>query len=381
VLRRLALVCLLVPSLARAAETPETAVLPVEITGHLDSDDYQRLHDAVAARSAGARVVGVEERAKVDPLRCGHDATCWALVGKRLGARRVLAAVLNMANLRLKVWLIDVYDAKIVGQGRRTLKSPRTSSFSTMAGHLIGDLLWNAPRLPPIKLEEEPVSRRDYDPAANLFNESPPGLAVEAVKETWTPEKRLVQPQALVGARVGVLIPQAFNSFGTTYVVEVEGGYQLPFWKRRLGFYLDVSYTEPSASGTRNDPRVLVSGGSVDWNVKIQEVGFVLGLQLRFAPAGKGGRWLVPYVGIGARMDLTATTLRERAAGGGMDAGTWHEQSTRFGAQGRVGLGVHLGPGDLVVEGRVDWTPLDHALTGQTNTSRVGVLVGYLVRL
>src|SRR5262249_51539938 len=158
-------------------------------------------------------------------------------------------------------------------------------------------------------------------PAANLFNESPPTVATEGVKETWTPEKRLTQPRALVGARVGVLLPQAFNRLGTTYVVEVEAAYQLPVWKRRLGFYLDVSYTEPSASGTRNDPRVLVSGGSVDWNVKIQEVGFVLGLQLRFAV----GRWLVPYVGAGARMDLTSTTLSERAAGGGMDAGTWHE--------------------------------------------------------
>jgi hypothetical protein len=378
-LRRIALV-LLLPSLALADQKSETAVLPVEINGQLPPDDYAALNEAMAAHAGGARAVPVEERANVDPLRCERDAKCWAKVGKKLGARRVMVAVLDTAKMKLEAWLIDVDGAKVVGQGRRILPRRSSAAFTHMPGKLASELMWNAPRLPAVKQEEEQPSR-NYDPAAKVFAETPPGLAPEVVAAPAPGERpgdrRLLRPQALVGVRVGVLVPQAFNSLGTTFLVEVEAAYQLPFWKRRLGLFLDVSYTEPQSSGTRNDARIITSGGSVDWNLKVQEVGFVLGLQLRFAV----GRWVVPYLGAGARLDLTATTLSERSSGGGADAGSWHEQSSRFGAHGRLGVGIHAGPGDLLLEARVDWTPIDHTLTGNTNTGRVGFALGYLVRL
>lgn len=372
-LRRVALV-LLLPSLA-LAETQETAVLPVEVAAELELDpgDRAALDDALASRAGGARVVSPEERAKVLPAKCERETMCWALVGKRLGARRLLAALLD-EKMKLEAWLIDVADGKVVGHGKRTLPRPPSAAFTHMTGRLAGEVLWNAPRLPPVKQEEEQVSARDYDPAAKVFAEAPPGIATEAAPPQPPPrERRLLTPQALVGVRVGLLVPQAFNGFGTAWLVEVEAAYQLPFWKRRLGLFLDVSYTEPQASGTRSDARI--AGSAVDWSVKVQELGFVLGVQLRWAI----GRWVVPYLGAGARLDLTATTLTERA--GGADAGTWHEQSSRVGAHGRLGVGIHAGPGDLLVEARVDWTPIDHTLTGATNTGRIGFALGYLVRL
>jgi len=185
----------------------------------------------------------------------------------------------------------------------------------------------------------------------------------------------LIEPSALLGVRAGVVVPQAFNNLTTNFLVEVECAYQLPFWHKRLGLFLDVGYSQPTASGSRTDPRVTTNGGAVSYDVTVRDFGFALGVQYRHAV----GRWVVPYVGAAAKLHLTHTDVEQSA--GTTSLGPNSEESTRFGFLGRLGLGVHLGPGDLVVEAHVEYTPVDHLITGDTNTSHLAFQLGYLVRL
>ena len=184
-------------------------------------------------------------------------------------------------------------------------------------------------------------------------------------------------PTALIGARIGATIPQAFNTLGTSFLIEVEGAYQLPFWRRRIGVFLGVSYTQPGRSGNRPvDARVLPNGGQVSYNLTLDELGFALGVQLRYPI----GRWVVPYAGAGAQLLLTRATLAQTA--GRVDLGTLHEQSTRYGFLGRLGVGVHLGPGDVVLELQIGYSPLsDFLTTGDNNTGHLAFQLGYLIRI
>jgi hypothetical protein len=200
-------------------------------------------------------------------------------------------------------------------------------------------------------------------------------VAPEVLVKTVT-RREPAAPAALVGARIGATIPQPFNQLSSSFLVEVEGAYQLPFWRRRLGLFADAAYTQPSLHGTRTaDPRVVPNGGVVTWDVSLEELSFALGAQLRWS----FGRWLVPYAGAGARLTLTRTTLTQKA--GTADFGTLHEESTRVGFLGRLGCGLHLGPGDVVLELQVEYTTIDHLLTGDGNTGQLAIQLGYLIRI
>ncbi|HEY3354454.1 MAG TPA: hypothetical protein VGQ83_14480 [Polyangia bacterium] len=186
---------------------------------------------------------------------------------------------------------------------------------------------------------------------------------------------RTMEPWLLAGARIGVVTPQAFNKLTTSFLVEAEAAYQLPFLHRRLGLFLDLGYTQPTARGSRTDPRVLTNGGTVGYTTTVRDFGIAFGAQYRHA----FGEWLVPYGGLAIKMHLTDTLVEQTA--GTTDLGSNTEQSTRFGVLGRIGLGVHLGPGDLVGELQLEYTPVDHLITGDSNTAHIAIQVGYVLRM
>jgi hypothetical protein len=202
----------------------------------------------------------------------------------------------------------------------------------------------------------------------------PPVPAVEPRVERPAGDRKL-EPWLLAGARLGVVAPQAFNKLTTSFLVEAEAAYQLPFLHRRLGVFFDIGYTQPTASGSRTDPRVTANGGNVSYTTTVRDLGMALGVQYRHAI----GQWLVPYAGAGAKLHLTSTLVGQAARA--VDLGANSERSTRIGFLGRIGLGVHLGPGDLVGEVQVEYTPVDHLITGDTNTAHIAIQFGYLLRM
>ncbi|HEY3449385.1 MAG TPA: hypothetical protein VGK67_23730 [Myxococcales bacterium] len=223
---------------------------------------------------------------------------------------------------------------------------------------------------PPAPVQPEPPAKKNLSEKP----EAPPVAGAADAKSSADPDSK-TEPWLLLGARVGVVLPQVFNKLGTNFLVDVEAAYQLPFLHRHLGLFFDVGYSQPKTEGTRNDPRVLTNGGEVAYTMTVRDFGLSLGVQYRH-PLGD---LVVPFVGVGAKMHLTNTLLEQSA--GSTNLGTNIERSTRVGFLGRLGLGLHLGPGDLVAEVHLEATAVDHLVTGDKNTSHLALQLGYLFRL
>ena len=181
----------------------------------------------------------------------------------------------------------------------------------------------------------------------------------------------------LVGARLGLAIPNGLNPADPSFLVTVGVAYQLPLPKvrRRLGIFLDLSYLRPTLSVTRADPRL--AGGQQTIDVVLHDVGFTLGahywqpLPRRFLLLG----------GAGAKLHLTRTIANATSADGN-PLGQTTEQSTRFGVDLRLGVGYRIGPGAVVLQANFEWTAVDHLITGESaNTSFFSCLAGYTLFL
>ena len=200
------------------------------------------------------------------------------------------------------------------------------------------------------------------------------GSAAAATVETHESATTDAPPTVLVGARIGIVTPQVFNKLETNYLVDIEGAYQLPFANRALGVFLDLGFSQPHEHGTRTDPRVAANGGAEAYDMQVQDLGLALGLQYRLALGS-----ITPYAGIAAKMHLTKTIVDQSA--GTTDLGTNVEQSTRFGVLVRLGAALALGPGEAVFEAHVEYTGIDHTISGDANTGHLAFQLGYLLRL
>ncbi len=172
----------------------------------------------------------------------------------------------------------------------------------------------------------------------------------------------------LVGAKVGGVVP--FSKLGVNAAGAVEAGWFLPWMGRSFAAVLEVSYCQPTASGTTADPRV--GGAAYEWKLTQRELVIaptglfrLQGLD-RLAGLGWAGR-LVPYAGIGPRLYL----LESRVSGsaGGQAMATTTEQATRVGVGLPLGAEYALGPGSLTGELLLEWGPLDTRATGSSATA------------
>ena len=236
-----------------------------------------------------------------------------------------------------------------------------------------------APAAPaPAAAPAAPAPAPAVSASASVTAEVPAGVEetphdLEAVS-SGAPRDRLLEPRILLGVRAGAVTPQVFNKLGTNFLVELEGAYQLPFAHRRLGIFLDVGYSQPTESGSHQDPRVLSNSGKVNYTMTVRDLTYALGLQYR-----RAGKRFVPYGGLGADLHLTKTLVNQHA--GSVDLGQNTQQSTRVGVVLRLGLGMHAGPGDLVGELHVEYAGIDHLISGTDNTGHLAFQIGYLLRL
>lgn len=176
----------------------------------------------------------------------------------------------------------------------------------------------------------------------------------------------------MIAGRIGALVPQAFSSLETSYLVGIEAGWVAPVWKKRLVISVDLGFGNPSADG-----RIASSATSspVDWHASLRETTLGISLTIRQAL----GRFM-PYLALGPRLVIVDALVGGQA--GSARVPTSRETSLAVGLSLVPGLGFSLPPGQLFLEVPISlaWRVGDPPrLTGDFNPSFIGVTAGYRV--
>lgn len=196
-----------------------------------------------------------------------------------------------------------------------------------------------------------------------------PAAADRGVSSTWAlPEND--KGAGLVGVKVGAFLPQAFQAqLDTSYFVELEGGYLLPFVNRMFAIVGSFALSMPQTRNTVMDPRV--PGGSYSYDQTTQQ--FQLGLSFQAkVPLGR----LVPYVGIGPRLFIVRTPSSGSAADGTAIPQTT-ELSQEVGVGVPLGLDILLGPGRLFLEFQLLYAASSQQSTGAGSFGSMTAAAGY----
>lgn len=182
-----------------------------------------------------------------------------------------------------------------------------------------------------------------------------------------------VMPVFTAGGRVGGLFGQPFSTLGSSFVGELQGGFQLAVWQRRLGLFLAGSYSQPKTSGSAMDPRL--TGGTETYTTTLRDLGIAGGpsLWLPLTPL------LIPYGQVGPKLHLYRDDDEGRA--GSASFGENRESKTRVGFLARAGLAVRLGPGAATGDVSLDWAPVREVITGRANAGDLVVALGYTLFL
>lgn len=176
----------------------------------------------------------------------------------------------------------------------------------------------------------------------------------------------------LLGLKVGGALP--FSDLGLGPIVAVEAGWVFGGTSGQLAALLDVSYMVSTAEGDATDMRVPM--GSYHWKLTQKEL--VLQPTFLFRLTGVAGS-LVPYIGLGPRIYLLQSVTEGKS--GAEQLGETVEQSTTVGVGMPLGLEWTLGPGGLLLEVLVQWGPLTHEVTGDTNLGSAALWLGYRATL
>jgi len=173
----------------------------------------------------------------------------------------------------------------------------------------------------------------------------------------------------VVGGKLGAGLAQPFGPFGAGFVGELELGYLLPLLARSFELLGTASYRGPSATGEIADPRL---PGPLVYTLSRTELLAGLGLIYR-APIPS--KWVRPYVGVLGRASFLSLEIDAKA--GDRPAGINEERRVDFGFGALAGAELYLGPGALLGELRFDHVPVDGFVLRDTNTSELGLAVGY----
>jgi len=172
----------------------------------------------------------------------------------------------------------------------------------------------------------------------------------------------------LIGGRVGGLV--TFGGMNPNVRGGIELGYVFPWMNRSFAAAFDVDYAAPKQESTvAGDARLAT--GSYDWHLTEQQLTLMPVFMYRFTKLGR----VVPYGGIGPRIYLLRSNVKGTAGGQTIEETT--EQSTKLGFGVPLGVEFGLGPGALTGEVLIEYGPLDHTATGQSNVGAASLLLGY----
>lgn len=199
------------------------------------------------------------------------------------------------------------------------------------------------------------------------------GISSVAAAQDKPAEEASEKPKGAIvaGAKFGGIA--SFNGLDPFINGALEVGYILPALNRGIGIYADVAYTVPTTTGESNDPRVPT--GKYSWTLTQKQLTVTPMVVYRMTRFGK----FVPYVGVGPRIYMFES-ITEGKAGSEVILETY-ERSTHVGAAVPIGVDYKIGPGALLAELLFEIGPLNHALTGDTNTAATSLSVGYRLML
>jgi hypothetical protein len=176
----------------------------------------------------------------------------------------------------------------------------------------------------------------------------------------------------LIGAHVGMGFPQLFSKLRNFGVYELELGYLLPVWERRVQIGGAFSYSEPGSGNGRPDPRLATASGDYRWDLSNRELVLEVNVLIRAFPPGS---FIVPYGKVGFRVYLLDTEISGASAGNPF--GVYNEKFTEPGFVVGGGIEIRLGPGAFNAELRVDYSEMNRRISGDSNTGMLTLLVGY----
>lgn len=182
-----------------------------------------------------------------------------------------------------------------------------------------------------------------------------------------------IEKSVVVGARVGVFLPQVSSELGTHVIATLEGGYVLPVWDGRLQVFGSLAYTQPERTETRRDNRLPEApGGEYEFTTIQRELTLDTGMLCRFMPFKSRFNG---YAMLGPRLYLLETETFGEA--GGKKFGTNYEYSTKIGFIFGLGGEMILGPGRILVQLSFAYSQLQHEFTGNVPTGALVVSAGY----
>jgi hypothetical protein len=163
--------------------------------------------------------------------------------------------------------------------------------------------------------------------------------------------------------------PSRLRNYG---IYELEVGYVLPVWSRRLQVGGMFEYSSPGAGNGQPDPRLGAAGA--DYRFDLSQRQYVLELHLLLRAFPPGTRF-VPYAKVGFRIYLLDTMIDGQA--GGSVFGQYDEKFTEPGFVLGGGIEVRVGPGAFNAELRVDYSEMNRRISGDSNTGMLTLVVGY----
>lgn len=175
-------------------------------------------------------------------------------------------------------------------------------------------------------------------------------------------------PVAHVGVHTGLVFPQLASELGAALGIEVDGGVRV--W-RRLSAWGALGYSQPSVEHSGRDPR-LPGDGAFATSTRQRELTLTLGALFRLRPAGAR---LSGYVAAGLRAWLLETITNGGANGQPFQEN--RETSTRWGGVVASGVEMGFGRGAAVGEVSLAGSDLPHLITGDVDTTAIGVTVGF----